>query len=354
MAAPVIAQTPLDTPASRVALALTALAVIAGGSVPFVFDLATTLDWTLIFILGILALSMSFLWGYVGIISFGQTAFFGLGGYTFAVISLNGIDPFFALLAAILVPLLFSLIFGYFMIYGRISDIYLSVMTLVLTVVLDKAIRATAGITIGNVGLNGQNGIPGVPWLSIPGQPSASFGIEGNFYLAGLLLVATYWGLRSVLASDFGRVLVGIRENERRVELLGYDSRRYKLAVFALCGGLAGLSGGLFATWGNFVSPEMFHLRQAAEIIIWVIVGGKNTLLGPVIGVGLVQTLTKWLGTQSVGQVNLILGIVLIFSVLAFKEGILPALKTAVLRLLSVHRRGEGKGPEEVADGRGV
>lgn len=313
----------------------TLLAAGIGSLVPAIFNLAVVLDWTLIFVYAILGLSVGFLWGYVGILSFGQTAFFGLGGYAFAVIALNGIDPIIALAGAPVVGVIAAVLFGYFTIYGRISDVYLSVMTLVLTVVLDRAIRATAGMEIGDVSLNGQNGIPGLPWLSIPWDPPITLDLMGNYYLSGTLLIATYWGLRLLLGSDFGRVLVGIRENERRIELLGYDSRRYKLAAFVICGGLAGLSGGLFAIWGNFVSPQMYHLSRSAEIIIWVIVGGKNTLLGPIVGVGIVETLTKWLGTQNVGQVNLVLGIALILSVIAFKEGILPGIIAGIRRLTS-------------------
>jgi ABC-type branched-subunit amino acid transport system permease subunit len=106
-----------------------------------------------------------------------------------------------------------------------------------------------------------------------------------------------------------------------------------------LCAGLAGLSGVLYAAWGNFVSPEMFNLGQAAQVVIWVIVGGKSTLVGPILGTALVQQLTTWLGTLGVGQVTLILGLLLMVFVLAFREGLLPAL-LALPRLL---RRGRAR-----------
>jgi len=125
-------------------------------------------------------------------------------------------------------------------------------------------------------------------------------------------------------------VIVGIRENERRMELLGYDTRRYKLAAFVLAGGIAAVSGVLYAIWGNFVAPEMFNLNQAAQVVIWVIVGGRSTLIGPIFGTGLVQYLSNWLGTVGVGQVTLVLGIVLMAFVLVFPRGLLPTIGDAL------------------------
>jgi ABC-type branched-subunit amino acid transport system permease subunit len=309
---------------------------------PDYVDISVQLDLSIIFVLALLALSMSFLWGYVGMLSFGQTVFFGLGGYSYAVLGLNIGSTSLPLLVAILLPMLFAAILGYFMIYGRISDIYLSVITLVVTLIFEKGIRATSGdrFVIGSVRLNGQNGIPTVPSLQVPwsGQELAT---DGVFRLAVILLILVYVGLRLLLTSHFGRVLVGIRENERRIELLGYDSRRYKLVAFVLAGGIAGLAGALYGIWGNFVAPEMFNLNQAAQVVIWVIVGGKSTLIGPIVGTAVIQYATAWLGTQGVGQVSLILGLVLMVFVLVFQQGLLPTLGLA-LGLARDRLRGRG------------
>jgi branched-chain amino acid transport system permease protein len=319
---------------------------LAGGAVflaPSYVDVSLQLDLAIIFVFALLALSMGFLWGYAGILSFGQTIFFGLGGYSYAILALNTGTTTWPFVAAVLLPVLFSALLGYFMIYGRISDIYLSVVTLVVTLIFEKSIRSTSGpeYVIGQVRLNGQNGIPGIPGLSLPGSGGAPLSIEGIFYLSGGLMLLTYIGLRLLLLTKFGRVLVGIRENERRMELLGYDARRYKLGSFMLAGGVASLSGVLYAVWGNFVAPEMFNLNQAAQIVIWVIVGGRSTLIGPVFGTGLVQYFSNWLGTVNVGQVTVALGLVLMVFVLIFPRGLLPTLGdgiTAVLR-----RVGKGK-----------
>lgn len=320
-----------------VAVALVLVAVAPYG---FITDISDQIDISILFILALLALSMSFLWGYVGMLSFGQTAFFGLGGYSYAVLALNLGETSFSFIAALLIPMLFAAVFGYFMIYGRISDLYLSVITLVATLIFERGIKSTSGpeYVIGSVRLNGQNGIPTVPSLRIPWTGTELL-FDGVFIMAGVLLVLVYAGLRLLLTTHFGRVLVGIRENTRRIELLGYDSRRYKLAAFVISGGIAALSGVLFGTWNNFVAPEMFGLNRAANVVIWVIVGGKSTLLGPILGTGLVEYMKAWLGTQAVGQISLILGVVLMIFVLVFRDGLLPALVRGADRL---RRRARG------------
>jgi len=294
---------------------------------PEYLELYVIIDLTSYFIFALLALSMSFLWGYCGILSFGQTAFFGLGGYGYTVLALNTGDTTGSIFFALALPMLFSAIVGYFMIYGRISDIYLSVITLVVTLILEKGIRATSGdqYVIGSVRLNGQNGIPTVPSLKIPWDTSVEFSFEGFFQLAVVLMVLVYVGLRMLLLTKYGRVLVSIRENERRTELLGYDSRKYKLSAFVLAGGVAGLSGALFAIWGPLAHPQMFGLGRAADVIIWVLVGGKATLIGPIVGAIGIEYLKLWLGTQGVGQVPFFLGLVLMLFVLLFQQGALPS-----------------------------
>ncbi|MEQ8347175.1 MAG: branched-chain amino acid ABC transporter permease [Sneathiellaceae bacterium] len=326
-----------------------AAAAVAMMLFPETAELDVLYDTSILFVFAILALSMGYLWGFVGILSLGQTAFFGLGGYTYAVLSLNTGDTSGAVLAGVALPAAFAALLGYFMIYGRISDIYFSVITLVVTLILEKGIRATSGeqFVIGSVRLNGQNGIPGLPALQVPWDSGTTLFIDGVYYLAAIVLVLVYIGLRLLLTSDFGRVLVGIRENERRINLLGYDSRRYKLAVFTLCGGIAGLAGVLYAVWGAFVAPEMANLNQAALLIIWVIVGGRTALIGPVIGTAVIVYLTNWLGTQGVGQVTLVMGAILTVFVLVFHQGLVPTLSGLMVWLqdrLRSGSRAEGGG----------
>ena len=238
-------------------------------------ELDVVLELTVYVIMAILALSLALVWGYGGILCFGQSAFFGLGAYTYAIAMFNFGESTGPLLLAIGLPATFAALLGYFMFYGRISDVYLGVITLTVTLILFNSVNSTAGpeFHIGVARLGGFNGIPGIPPLNIPGNKAAPVDLEGMFYLATASLLVIYFGLRLLLASRFGRVMIGIRENERRAELLGYDPRAYKLATFTIGGALAGFAGCLFANWGAFVSPTIFGLAQSAQIIIWVIVG---------------------------------------------------------------------------------
>ncbi len=319
------------------------LCLVAALALPDVVEEFALLQLSVIAILSILGLSEGFLWGFVGILSFGQTAFFGLGGYAYAVAALNFDDTTLPLLGAIILAALFAGLVGYFMIYGRISDVYLSVITLVVTLIFEKVMRATSGAqyVIGHVRLNGQNGIPTVPPLALPWDPETTLDLTGVFYLSVVCLTLVYVGLRLLLDHRVGRILVAIRENDDRAQLLGYDSRVYKLFAFVLAGALAGFSGALYGIWGNFVSPEMFSLGQSAQILIWVIVGGRTTLLGPIVGCALVQYLTAALGTAAVGQVTVVLGLILMLAVLLFRQGLVPSLGSVGLAVWRRLRRGE-------------
>jgi len=311
---------------------LVGAAAVAGFALPSFMGLDVVMSTSIIFVYAILTLSMSYLWGYCGMLSFGQTAMYGVGGYTYAIIALNFGNTTIAFVAALLLGALVALVLGYFMIYGRISKIYFTVITLVITVVLEKAIRATSDerFTIGKVPLRGQNGISNVPDLQIPWDPSQTLFLDGVYYVALACLLGVFIGLRLLLTTHFGRVLMGIRDNERRAELLGYDSRKYQLGAFVLSGAIASLAGVLYGVWDNFVAPEMMNLNSAANIVIYAIVGGRSTLAGPIAGTAIIQYLTSWLGTVGVGQVTVVLGSVLIVFVMLFPRGILPTIGDAI------------------------
>jgi urea ABC transporter permease protein UrtC len=314
----------LRTHGGLVAVGVFGLALLIG--LPLTFDLYTLLQLTLFAIFGILALSLAFIWGYGGILCFGQSAFFGLGAYTYAVavIDLGGSSG--AFLLAMALPALLAAGLGYFMFYARISDVYVGVVTLTLTLIFYNVVNSTAGpqYHIGEAMLGGFNGMPNVPSLNIPFNPESTLDPAGMFILCMTLLMLVYFGLHALLATRFGRVLVAVRENEQRVEFLGYDARLHKLVAFSIGGALAGLAGCLFTAWGNFVSPTAFSVVQSAQIIIWIMVGGAGTLLGPVFGAVAISWLTLEIGTQQFINANVILGAILLVFVLLVPKGVAP------------------------------
>ena len=300
------------------------VAVIAVAVLPFAIG---TYTLTVLVIYGMLGLSLGLIWGFGGILCFGQAAFFGLGAYTYAIFAINIGESTLPMLLAILLPAVFAALLGALMFYGRLSDVYLGVITLVVTLILFKFISSTAGpqYVIGNARLGGFNGIPGFQTLNIPGDPDAYIWGDQLYYLCAALLVIVYLLVTALLRSDFGRIMLGIRENETRVSLMGYDVRARKTILFAMGGAIAGLAGALFANWGEIVTPSLFSLGQSAEIIIWCIVGGLGTRLGPILGAAGLAYIKFLLGQQSLIDNTVIMGVILVLFVLFLPKGLVPA-----------------------------
>ncbi|CAN7776852.1 ATP-binding cassette domain-containing protein [Caballeronia sp. LjRoot34] len=306
---------------------------------------------------GIVALSLDFLWGRAGIFSFGQNALFGVGAYAYAIFSLNVFpvshETGSAFVVAALASAVFSGMLGYVLFYGKIGDVYLAIVTLAITLVLYSVISSTSGpqYHIGEALLGGFNGIPSLPSIALgwPGNestselsPSAMFGFAAC--VAGLM----YSVVRFLVTGRFGRMLAGLRENELRMDLLGYDTRRLKLIAFVIGGALAGIGGALFAAWGTFVNPAIFSLPQAALIVIWVMVGGRGSLGGAFLGVVLVQWISDEAENVISEQTPLILGVLLVVTVMLAPSGVASLLRRPMdylLRFISRPPR-----PETAAD----
>lgn len=315
----------------HVALAAVAC-LVALAIIPTVSPLYTVINATVYVSMAVFALSLALLWGYGGILCFGQSAFFGLGAYAYAVAAINLGNTPLAALVAVIVPALFAAALGYFIFYGRLSDVYLGVITLTVTLILFKLINSTGGDAwrIGSARLGGFNGIPGTPLLSWPGGGMLTPG--EMFVLATTCLFAVYAFCKWLIGTRFGRAVIAVRENEMRAELLGYNARRLKLQIFCISAAIAGLAGMLFANV-VFVSPTVFGLSMAAQVLIWVVVGGVGTLIGPVAACILLQIATVALGKLGIIDPGIVLGVILIVFVVFVPGGILPALTGLASRL---------------------
>lgn len=286
-----------------------------------------TYTLTVLAIYAMLGLSLGLIWGFGGILCFGQAAFFGLGAYTYAIAAINIGESTLPIILAVIVPCMFAAMLGAMMFYGRLGDVYLGVITLVVTLILFKFINSTAGpqYVIGNARLGGYNGIPGFPTLNVPGRTDLFIWGDALYYLCALALVLVYLGVTWLLRSSFGRIAVGIRENETRMSLIGYDVRIRKTIMFAIGAAIAGLAGALFANWGAIVTPGLFSLSQSAEIIIWCIVGGLGTRFGPLLGAAGLGYLKFLLGQQSMINNTMLMGLILVLFVLFLPRGVVPA-----------------------------
>src|ERR1700722_1700062 len=188
-----------------------------------------------------MALGLCLMWGYGGMLSFGQTFFFGIGGYAYGVLSVDlGNAHGMALgnlVMAVLLAGLTAAVLGYLMIYGRINGVFFGIVTLSVTLALALFLGQTAGPEwhIGEARLNGFNGMQGMAPLSLPWL-GGDIDLEERplYYFVLALLICTYLALRMLVNSRFGNVLVAVREDPQRTELLGYDVRRFQLGAFVL------------------------------------------------------------------------------------------------------------------------
>lgn len=275
------------------------------------------------------ALGLSLLWGYGGVLSFGQVAFVGIGGYMYGIIAGNLIgNPYASLLGmagAILAAGLVALIFGYFVFYGRVQMWIFPIVTLVFTLVLERFLAQTAGRQwrVGNVFLGGYNGMTGIPPLEVG---SYYFDEVPFYYVVLVTVVVLYLLLRAFVNSPRGHVLVAMREDEVRTELLGYDTRLMRLYTFAISAMLASLSGVFYVQWGSYISPSEIGLQQAALPVIWAAVGGRDRLLAVMISTFVLNQITFELASQGSPYGLILMGALVLAVMMFFPRGIVTML----------------------------
>ena len=286
---------------------------------------ASLLIWTF------LALSLCFLWGFTGIFSFGQTAFFGVAGYCYGVVAINLMpvtgETASALVVAIGIAVLMAGAFGYIMFFGGVSALYVAIFTMMLTLLAETIANRTSGVGIGGASLGGSNGMVGIPPLQLDlGAWPVELSGTRLYYFVLVVLIVVYLALRVLLNSNFGYTMVATREDPLRTQMLGYDIRRVYLAVFMIAGGLAGLSGALFASWNNFFAPSSMGLTAATLPVIWVAAGGRKSLLAVIIATIVLQWINQKLAYSGSQYSLLFFAVLILATVMLLPEGAVPSL----------------------------
>lgn len=307
--------------------------VVAAAALPSFVDAFIVTNLTYFLVWTFMALGLSLIWGYTGILSFGQTAFFGLAGYTYGVISLNmgdtGLWTWIALAVSLVLPALLAVVIGYFMFYGGVRDVFIGIVTLSITLVLETFMAQTAGPewTIGSARLNGFNGMSNMPPLTLPwGGEKFYFDGPPFFYLVLALVVLTYVVLRILVNSRIGNVLVAIRENPDRAEMLGYNVRLYQLFVFVIGSVLAGMSGVFYTLWGYYITPSSMGLTAAAMPIIWVAAGGRKDLTAVLLATVFLTWLSQQLAVRGSQYALIWMGVILLVVVVFAPDGLFVTL----------------------------
>ena len=267
---------------------------------------------TEILVWGLLAMSSDILIGYTGMVSFGHSAFFGLGlyGAAAAIMSVKPPNVWVALIYGLVGAAAVAAFVAYFA--TRLREIYFSITTLVFSQIFYVIIFTWTEVTGGENGLTFSR-----PPLSIPGLFSVPFTIETLHWFILAVVTASYLILRRIMRSPFGMVLQAIRENEPRTRAIGYNVERYKMVAVMLSGCFAGLAGVLYGIQSKFAAPDFVFFLISGEVIIFNVMGGVGTLVGPIVGAAffllLRETLSRFLTEYYLIPVGIIFTAMVIF-----------------------------------------
>lgn len=273
---------------------------------------------TKILIFGVFAMSLNLIMGYGGLPSLGHAAYFGIGAYTVALLALRVTPRFWIdFPAGLLVATVLAALFGFLAL--RAQGAYLLMITLALA-------QVVWGIAFGWRGFTGgDDGLPGVPRPDLGLRWSLAEGPPFYYFVLVFFVLATA-ALGMIVQSPFGRALVGIRESERRMEVLGFNVWLHKYVACILGGLLAGLSGALFVYYTGFVSPAYLSVIFSAMALIMVILGGAGTLLGPALGSAIIVILENVISSYTERWL-LVLGLIYVAVTLFAPAGLLGLIR---------------------------
>jgi urea transport system permease protein len=306
----------------------------------------------------ILALGISLIWGTGGILSLGQGLFFGLGGYALAMylklsaagpgqlpdfMEWNGVttlpwwwEPFrypaVALAAVIIVPGAVATALAFLVFRRRVSGPYFAIITQALVLAAATLIISQQPYTGGFNGLTNFSSVFGMQLT----DPKTQLAL---YFVTLAILAVAFYVLRYIIQSRFGRLLVAIRDGENRVRFLGYNPVPFKMIAFAIAGALAGISGALVTLSIGDISPAMFGVVPSIEMVIWVAVGGRDSLLGAIVGTLLVNFGKDWISSAFPSAWLYIVGALFVVVVTVAPRGLVPLAQAGSLRLASLLRR---------------
>ncbi|MDP4157349.1 MAG: urea ABC transporter permease subunit UrtC [Bacillota bacterium] len=255
----------------------------------------------------IVVLGLDLLWGYTGVLSLGHGVYFGLGAYAMGMylkleaahgglpdfMQWSGLqklpsfwqlfqNPISAILLGIFIPALLAALLGFLTFRNRINGVYFTILSQALAVIVVTLFIGKQDLTGGTNGLTGFTTILGHSLVSPKTQTAI-------YFITVLMLAFSFFICKKLVSGRLGKVLIGIRDGENRLRFMGYDSSIYKTFIYALSAGIAGLAGILFVLQVGIISPAMIGIVPSVEMVLWVALGGRGTLIGPVIGAILVN-----------------------------------------------------------------
>jgi branched-chain amino acid transport system permease protein len=269
-------------------------------------------------IYAILAMSLDLLLGYTGLASLGHAAYLGVGAYSVGVLTTHyGANFWVTLAVGVFLAMVVAAVFG--LVALRATGVYFLMITLALGMVVWGLAHRWVSMT------QGDNGIPGIPRPDLGLPWSLARAMPFYYFVLAAFLLA-FWILRVIVRSPFGQSLVGIRESESRMRTLGYHVWLHKYLGFVIAGAFGGFSGVLWAYYNGFVSPGDVELATSVEVLLMVALGGRGTLVGPVVGAGVIVLLKNFVSVYTERWL-LILGVVYVLTIIYAPEGIVGAVR---------------------------
>ncbi len=304
--------------------------------------------------LAIVALGVDLIWGYTGLLSLGQGVFFALGGYCAAMylqlnsssafpngipefFGLYGVQklpffwepfnsPVFTLIAIWLIPGLVAGCLGFLVFRNRIKGVYFSILTQAALLVFFNLFNGQQKL------INGTNGLKTDVTILFGHMVGSDFVQRLFFWLTAALVICAWFFAKWIVRDRFGNILIGIRDDEPRVRFTGYNPTIFKTIIFALAGGLAGISGALYTVQSGIVSPQFMTVPFSIEMVIWVAVGGRGTLLGAILGAVFINYAKSLVSEALPASWMFIQGGLFILVVTALPEGVLGWLQRGGVR----------------------
>ncbi len=311
---------------------LIGLAIVA--IAPFFLDIYTVNILIRSLLYACVALTVDILWGYTGILTFGQSAFFGIGAYAcglaFSHLELTPETAVLAFVGGLAVAAAVAALVGWLAFGYGVSPIYVSVVTLVLPIVVTQILFSGGTFTGSSSGLSGFD--------------TFDLDIETWFWIAGsalILLTAAAW---LFVRSDAGRLLVAIRENEQRCEYLGIATARIKTLLLVVSALVAAAAGYAYAGFTDVIAPELAGFVFGTELVIWVALGGRGTLIGPVVGTVVIDLVSAYLSGSLPFVWKLVIGLAFVGVIVVLPQGLVPVIGAAWRR---IWQRGAAAAPAE-------
>lgn len=315
----------------------------------------------------IVAIGLDMIWGYTGILSLGHGVYFGLGAYCMAMylklaasggklldfMSWSGLskmpgfwkpfaNPVFAIAMAIVIPVLLAVVIGYLTFSNRIKGVYFSILSQALAMILSVLLVGSQAYTGGSNGLTNFSKI---------------FGADINhpltklimFYVTLVVLILVYLLCKFLMGRRIGKIFIAIRDGENRVRFTGYNPTLYKLFVYGLSAAIAGIAGALYVSQVGIISPSEVGITPSVEMIIWVAIGGKATLIGPIVGALTVSSL-KTVASENFPELwSYFIGITFVVVILWLPGGFI-SLKDAIIALKKKLNRKEAAYDDKCTD----